>query len=451
MCGRSVPEAAGSGWQNCIGWSRDVLRITFIDQEIPVIENAVPERIVAVVDLSLSHAVGWAGVLLIVLAGHAQCVVAVVNRLHALPLPCPLLRRVRQAHNLLMAAAPALLVWFAASHGPALIGAGGSQWSTLGWGWWSYFAVCAVGAAGLLVAAGRYALRRLPALQTSNHSTIVDITEECGRLPLREGPHAWMARLPGNDAFRVEVAEKTYRLPTLPAECDGLSVLHLSDLHFGGPIEPIFFERITELALSLEPHLVVFSGDLLDDMRCVEWLPRTLGRLQAPLGCYFVLGNHDWYLDPATIRQHLTDLGWHDVAGRHVELSWQGRRLIVSGTEVPWMGEHPDLTGIPTDEAFHILVSHTPDHIRWAQAHGVDVMLAGHVHGGQVVLPLLGPIYVPSIYGTRFAGGAFWEPPTLLHVSRGISGRHPLRWRCRPEVTRLLLRCGESALAPRKR
>ena len=66
-------------------------------------------------------------------------------------------------------------------------------------------------------------------------------------------------------------------------------------------------------------------------------------------------------------------------------------------------------------------------------------MLAGHNHGGQVCLPLIGPVYSPSRYGCRFAAGAFYRDPTLLVVTRGLSGRHPLRWLCRPELTRIVL------------
>ena len=105
------------------------------------------------------------------------------------------------------------------------------------------------------------------------------------------------------------------------------------------------------------------------------------------------------------------------------------------------MGRQPDLGQVPR-EAFCLLLSHTPDNIRWAQWNQIDLMLSGHNHGGQVRLPGFGPVYSPSIYGCHYASGVFWEPPTLLHVSRGISGKHPLRWNCLPEMTRLVLRAG---------
>jgi hypothetical protein len=101
------------------------------------------------------------------------------------------------------------------------------------------------------------------------------------------------------------------------------------------------------------------------------------------------------------------------------------------------MGRQPQFA--PANDGFRVLLSHTPDHFAWARRQGVDVMLAGHNHGGQIVLPVIGPVFGPSRHGVRYAGGAFWEDPTLLYVSRGLSGRRPLRFNCPPELTRLIL------------
>lgn len=75
----------------------------------------------------------------------------------------------------------------------------------------------------------------------------------------------------------------------------------------------------------------------------------------------------------------------------------------------------------------------------WARQHGIDLMLAGHNHGGQIRFPLVGSVFVPSRYSRRYDRGTFAEPPTVLHVSRGLAGQHPLRYNCRPEVTKLIL------------
>jgi predicted MPP superfamily phosphohydrolase len=66
-------------------------------------------------------------------------------------------------------------------------------------------------------------------------------------------------------------------------------------------------------------------------------------------------------------------------------------------------------------------------------------MLSGHVHGGQVRVPVLGPLFIPSRFSRKYDGGCYRSGSTLLYVSRGLSGREPLRWNCRPEVTRIRL------------
>ena len=254
-----------------------------------------------------------------------------------------------------------------------------------------------------------------------------------------------IARLPGNQQFLVNRSTKTYQLPGLPADWDGLSIVQLSDFHFHGGVTRPYFEAVCELASQLQPDMYVFSGDLLDRQERLDWLADTLGRLQAPLGNYFVLGNHDWYLDPDAMRREFERLGWTNLAGRTVSvrnpLHPSSPPVVLCGDETPWMGSHPDVTGSPA-EGFRILVSHTPDNIEWARRQQIHLMLAGHTHGGQIRLPILGPVYSPSAYDCRYASGVFWLDPTLLYVSRGVSGKEPIRYGCPPEVTRLVLRSG---------
>ncbi len=123
--------------------------------------------------------------------------------------------------------------------------------------------------------------------------------------------------------------------------------------------------------------------------------------------------------------------------------SWQqievrGEPLIVIGNEYPWVAPPPDLTGCPVGP-FRLCLSHSPDNITWRGA-GVDLMLAGHVHGGQIRFPLIGSLLVPSKLGRRYDCGTFSVPPTVLHVSRGMGGDIPVRYGCRPEVTLLTLK-----------
>ncbi len=371
--------------------------------------------------------------------GHVALVIALDNRVHARSLPSPLLSCFRLLHGLAIMTLPALFAWFFGVDGPRLFFTG-SGWHRLPVAILAYLVVCGVVALSLPLIA-LYRVSRKTPNQISNQSQTIDIAQELRFRPLGRGPYRLFTHFPGNECLKLEVSDQEYWLPRLPQEWDGLSILHLTDLHFTGTIDRPFFERVIGIADGLPADLVVFTGDLLDREDLIEWLPSTLGKLNAPLGCYFVLGNHDSDMKNLDeLRSRLAGLGWHDVAGCVRVIEHRGRPLAVCGSELPWMGKQPDLAPAPTD-AFRLFLSHTPDNIKWARRNDIDLMLAGHNHGGQVRLPLFGPIYSPSAYGAHFASGVFWEEPTLLYVSRGISGRHPLRWNCLPELTRLTLRC----------
>jgi predicted MPP superfamily phosphohydrolase len=379
------------------------------------------------------------GLFLVFSVGHAALIVAFTNRLHAIPLPLAILHRTRQLHDLVIVMLPALFAWFAGMHGPSLF-AEGATWRSLPLPLLAYLAVC--GAVALsLPAVTVYRLTRKMPMQVSNRSQSIDVAAELGFRPIGSGPYRLLTSFPGNEFLKLEVCDKEFQVPRLPAELDGLSILHLSDLHFTGVIDLPYFERVVEYARAMPADLVVFTGDLLDREDLVDWLPATLGKLSAPLGCCFVLGNHDSYLSNVLeIRGRLESLGWYDVAGQSRVVEHCGQPLVICGSELPWMGTQPDLSVAP-DGAFRLLVSHTPDNLPWARQNDVNLMLAGHNHGGQIRLPWFGPVYSPSAYGAHYACGVFWEKPTLLYVSRGISGRHPLRLNCLPELTRLTLRC----------
>jgi len=100
--------------------------------------------------------------------------------------------------------------------------------------------------------------------------------------------------------------------------------------------------------------------------------------------------------------------------------------------------------------AVRIALAHTPDRLGWARRHGVDLLLTGHTHGGQIRIPPLGAIFCPTLRGVAYVGGVFHQPPTILHVSRGVSGDVPIRWLCAPEIVRLGLRSSKSLAVARQ-
>jgi hypothetical protein len=249
----------------------------------------------------------------------------------------------------------------------------------------------------------------------------------------------WLG-LPGNEVLLLEVAQRSIRCEGLPAAASGLSIAHFSDVHFRNGMPLDYFRGVFEELARLRPDVYIFTGDLHDDPECLRWVSELFGSLHAPLGCYFVLGNHDWYADAVQARIVLEDAGWIDLAGRVLPLRDPSGEIVIAGTEFPWMGDLPPLFLSP-EGRFRILASHTPDLWKWASQNGVNLMLAGHTHGGQIRLPILGPVFAPSVYGVRYAGGLYKEGSMSLHVSRGVSGRDRLRFGCTPEITRFVLKC----------
>ncbi len=287
----------------------------------------------------------------------------------------------------------------------------------------------------------RHHLTRLPAAVTATTKIVIDVQRQSGQTLSASGWRGWLVRMPGNESLQLEINEKQFRIPQLNTRLAGLSITHLSDLHYTGKIQREYFEEVVRRANALESDLIAITGDLLDKSALVAWLPETLGRLKAPLGVYCVLGNHDRRINTPPLLAMLEKLGIQAIGGKRVALEHGGARLFLTGNELPWF--KPTETGplLPdrANEPLRILLSHSPDQFRWAQQHRFQLMLAGHTHGGQICFPGIGPIVSPSFYGVRYAAGSFDLSPTLLHVSRGISGKTPLRYGCPPELTKLVL------------
>lgn len=284
-------------------------------------------------------------------------------------------------------------------------------------------------------------LSREPEQLTHGESRTIDVVAAVGEIPLH-GQGKWLALIPGNECLHLQVTKKTLQLAALPAALKGLTITHLSDLHFTGSIGQAYFDYVVSEANQLASDVLVISGDIIESTACEPWIVETLGRLQAPLGKYYVLGNHDKRMpDVSHVRELLNGIGFVDLGGRCLKAIWRDCEVLLAGNERPWFpaASEAEIAKFAEQAGLKLLVAHSPDQLNWARKHQFNLMLAGHNHGGQVRLPLVGALISPSLYGTRYSGGVYYQAPTLLHVSRGISGEHPLRWNCLPEVTQLTL------------
>lgn len=258
----------------------------------------------------------------------------------------------------------------------------------------------------------------------------------------------------------LEVKRRELALPRLPPALDGLRIAHLSDFHLSRIVARDYLARCVAAAMAAQPDLVLLTGDFITRKpRYIADVPEVLQPLAAPLGVYAVLGNHDSVVGANAVAAAVAASGATMLRNRHERVSFRGVDFWLAGIDCPHheqyrVADHrrsgwaqlyrryldSALRGIPAG-SFRILLAHTPDVIRDAARLGVDLMLSGHTHGGQVRFPLLGATVVPSRYGHRYAAGEFHVDGAALYVSRGLGTvRFPMRFLCRPELAILTLR-----------
>ena len=380
--------------------------------------------------------------LLLVLAaiGHVIFWAAIVNRLHGLGIERRWIDVATIGCAVAMGALPlaiACLVWQQGV--TAFISSMGLASRTA----WGYLYFCALGC--ILSAVHRVWIALHPerrgALQ-SNHTTRVDLGHHHREQLTAPGIPRLLARIPGNQVLDLHVHEKRLSIPRMPVGRE-LRIVHITDLHMSGRVAKEYFCEMAAAVNALEPDLIMLTGDVVEREQCMSWLPDTLGQLRARAGVYYVLGNHDLRVDHRRLLRELDALGLIHVGGTWREAVVRDTTLVIAGNELPWFGPAPRAAGMPPRATsglpLRVLLAHTPDQFAWARLHDFDLILAGHNHGGQIRLPLLGAILAPSLSGVRYASGTFQRDNTVLHVSRGTGGLTPFRWNCPPEIALLVL------------
>ena len=219
----------------------------------------------------------------------------------------------------------------------------------------------------------------------------------------------------------------------------------VSDLHAGSPqVRPPELRRIAETIREARPDLVLFLGDFIDDgVALGEEVPPeraadALEPVDAPLGVFGVLGNHDWSYDGARVRRAMERAGIRILENEAVDLGdfW----LAVVGDRASSRARVDDaLARVPAGDRV-IVATHSPDVFPEIPTR-VSLTLAGHTHGGQVNVPLLRGSWIPSRFGARYADRVVEEDGRVLFVHPGIgTSTVPIRLGAPPEVSVLTLR-----------
>ncbi len=244
--------------------------------------------------------------------------------------------------------------------------------------------------------------------------------------------------------------------PDLPLGLDGLKLVQLSDLHIGPMLGARTVARWRALTDRESPDLLVVTGDMVDSLPG-EIAPfiRSFGNFPAPLGCFAVLGNHDYFTDPRPMWKALEDAGYRCLENRNGIVERKDALLAVIGLSDPMAsngrfrgihfgdGPRPDIAvrGIP-DRAWRLCLNHRPSNWDLAVRTGAKLTLSGHTHGGQVNI-------IPGISSARMMGpytrGLFDENGFKLYVSSGLGVVGiPMRLNAPPEIVVITLKTTKS-------
>lgn len=235
----------------------------------------------------------------------------------------------------------------------------------------------------------------------------------------------------------------------LPAACDGITIAHLSDIHDGPQLPKQYLQEVIERTNAHQPDIIALTGDYIHaGYHAVESVGKTLGQLRARLGIYAVLGNHDFSVRNALGRRRHP--GLHQAIAN--SLAAQGIRVLrneglliqdglaIAGIDDLWSREclpERALEHLPNDIP-RILLAHNPMTVEQLAGHRSDLMLSGHTHGGQVMLPRFGRIFLGRD-GRRMAAGLHQHPASPVYVSKGVGFGWRLRYGVRPEIALIKL------------
>lgn len=250
------------------------------------------------------------------------------------------------------------------------------------------------------------------------------------------------------EAQWVETLEVDVLVPGLHEDLRGFRILHLSDFHLGTiSLNGRALRKAVDWGREQQPDLVAVTGDLVSRRRGAPELRRVLTDLAAPYGVHVVLGNHDLgktrdpFNQPGDPGAEATRAGarLHSRSGSSLEVG--GARLQVAGVDpVSFRRRVRPGALVDTEADFRILLCHFPDVVRWLEPGDYDLILAGHLHGGQICIPTpRGKLRLEHLRA-RYWEGLHTTPTGQLYVSRGLGTSFvPFRFLARPEATLLRL------------
>jgi uncharacterized protein len=239
------------------------------------------------------------------------------------------------------------------------------------------------------------------------------------------------------------VHEQALHLPRLMGEgLLGLRIAQISDIHMGGWMTQSRLKRVVDLVLARSPEIVVITGDFLARQsgreEDVPDLAAALEPLSRSIPTFAVMGNHDHWRGVAPLRAMLADIHIQELRNSVVSVKRGDSLLHLAGVDDVWEGQQrlgAVLSYLPPEGAA-ILLAHEPDYADTAEkCKRFDLQLSGHTHGGQIVIPFIGPPVLPWL-GKKYPAGLYQVGSMWQYTNRGVGmSSLALRFNCPPEIT----------------
>ncbi len=247
-----------------------------------------------------------------------------------------------------------------------------------------------------------------------------------------------------NDESQDPVVDRVpLRLKNLHPALEGFTILQMTDLHLYPMTQPPLIEKAVAMANSLNPDLVVLTGDYVwQVLEAIDELAPILAGLNARYGVYSTLGNHDYWLDADVITGTMEASGLPVLVNQGLTIQQGEGSFYLAGLDDGWSG-NPDLDatleGAKPDDPV-ILLCHEPDLADPFSRDGrVDVQMSGHTHAGQIRIPGIGALILPYL-GRKYDMGLYRIKDMLLYTNRGLGViSEPVRYNCPPEITQFVL------------
>lgn len=247
---------------------------------------------------------------------------------------------------------------------------------------------------------------------------------------------------------RLVVHRETIVLPQWPTELRGTRIAVVSDIHAGAPhITMDKVRHLVELTNAQQPDLILLPGDFViqnvigGSFIDPAILVAELKNLKSSVGVFAALGNHDWWYNALRIKQAFEEAGIRVLDNQTVKIEHNGKAFWLAGFADEWEGNpnvNETLQAI-TDDLPIIAFTHNPD-LFPRVPNRVALTIAGHTHGGQVALPLVGRLVVPSNFKQRYAAGLVVENGKQLFVTTGVgTSIFPVRFGVPPEIAILTI------------